>query len=82
MLLRLARSQNYLAISPSRRHVAEQPAMEALPLVMEPESRFYTDPVSRAALFPFLSSIHKAPNTVTSKFGIVSASQASPLEIS
>jgi hypothetical protein len=48
MLLRLARSQNYLAISPSRRHVAEQPAMEALPLVMEPESRFYTDPVSNS----------------------------------
>ena len=25
--------------------VARQPAMEALPLVMEPESRFYADPV-------------------------------------
>ena len=25
--------------------VANQPAMEAVPLILEPESRFYTDPV-------------------------------------
>ncbi|PIA61591.1 hypothetical protein AQUCO_00300837v1 [Aquilegia coerulea] len=45
MLLRLAHTQNYLAISPGNQQVASQPAMECLPLVMEPESRFYSDPV-------------------------------------
>lgn len=45
MMLRLAKTQNYLAISPIKEDVAKQPAMEALPLVMEPESRMYTDPV-------------------------------------
>ncbi|KAF5178796.1 Dna polymerase zeta catalytic subunit [Thalictrum thalictroides] len=45
MFLRLAHTQNYLAISPGNQQVASQPAMECLPLVMEPESRFYSDPV-------------------------------------
>ncbi|CAI9261304.1 unnamed protein product [Lactuca saligna] len=45
MLLRLAHTQNYLAISPGSQQVANQPAMECLPLVMEPESGFYSDPV-------------------------------------
>uniref|UniRef100_A0A2N9GNH1 DNA polymerase n=1 Tax=Fagus sylvatica TaxID=28930 RepID=A0A2N9GNH1_FAGSY len=45
MLLRLAHTQNYLAISPGSQQVASQPAMECLPLVMEPESGFYADPV-------------------------------------
>ncbi|XP_042428340.1 DNA polymerase zeta catalytic subunit-like isoform X2 [Zingiber officinale] len=45
MLLRLAHTQNYLAISPGSQQVALQPAMECLPLVMEPESNFYQDPV-------------------------------------
>lgn len=45
MFLRLAHTQNYLAISPGSQQVANQPAMECLPLVMEPESKFYADPV-------------------------------------
>ncbi|KAJ9557098.1 hypothetical protein OSB04_011712 [Centaurea solstitialis] len=45
MLVRLAHTQNYLAISPGSQQVACQPAMECLPLVMEPESGFYADPV-------------------------------------
>lgn len=45
MMLRLAHTQNFLVISPSRQQVASQPAMECLPLVMEPESKFYADPV-------------------------------------
>ncbi|PKI51528.1 hypothetical protein CRG98_028088 [Punica granatum] len=45
MLLRLAHTQNYVAISPGSQQVASQPAMECLPLVMEPESGFYADPV-------------------------------------
>ncbi|GER55202.1 DNA polymerase [Striga asiatica] len=45
MFLRLAHTQNFLAISPGKQQVAGQPAMECLPLVMEPESKFYADPV-------------------------------------
>lgn len=45
MFLRLAHTQNYIAISPGSQQVAYQPAMECQPLVMEPESGFYTDPV-------------------------------------
>nr|XP_011466294.1 PREDICTED: DNA polymerase zeta catalytic subunit isoform X2 [Fragaria vesca subsp. vesca] len=45
MVLRLAHIQNYLAISPGKQQVASQPAMECIPLVMEPESGFYADPV-------------------------------------
>lgn len=45
MFLRLAHTQNYIAISPGSQQVAYQPAMECLPLVMEPESGFYADPV-------------------------------------
>ncbi|CAA7058420.1 unnamed protein product [Microthlaspi erraticum] len=45
MLLRLAHTKNYLAISPGNQQVASQPAMECVPLVMEPESAFYDDPV-------------------------------------
>ncbi|XP_027107695.1 DNA polymerase zeta catalytic subunit isoform X2 [Coffea arabica] len=45
MFLRLAHTQNYVAISPGNLQVAYQPAMECLPLVMEPESGFYADPV-------------------------------------
>ncbi|KAF6135922.1 hypothetical protein GIB67_006814 [Kingdonia uniflora] len=45
MLLRLAHMQNYIALSPGNQQVASQPAMECIPLVMEPESGFYADPV-------------------------------------
>ncbi|XP_068662058.1 DNA polymerase zeta catalytic subunit isoform X2 [Aristolochia californica] len=45
MYLRLSHTQNYLSISPGRQQVVSQPAMECLPLVMEPESGFYVDPV-------------------------------------
>ncbi|CAN6543923.1 unnamed protein product [Malus baccata var. baccata] len=42
MFLRLAHAQNYVAISPGSKQVASQPAMEYLPLVMEPESGLYS----------------------------------------
>jgi len=45
MMVRLAHSQNYIALSPNNEQVARQPAMEALPLVMEPVSGMYEDPV-------------------------------------
>jgi DNA polymerase elongation subunit (family B) len=44
-MARLAHTQGYLLVSAGREAVARQPAMEALPLVMEPRSRLYTDPL-------------------------------------
>ncbi|XP_071745629.1 DNA polymerase zeta catalytic subunit [Lepeophtheirus salmonis] len=45
MMLRLAKSQNYVSLSPSVRQRARMRSGEYIPLVMEPESKFYTDPV-------------------------------------
>ena len=42
---RLTKCENYVMVSPSRKQVGEQNALECLPLVMEPETRFYTSPV-------------------------------------
>lgn len=45
MMLRLAKPLNYVAISPSVQQRAHMRAPEFLPLILEPESRFYNDPV-------------------------------------
>jgi DNA polymerase elongation subunit (family B) len=45
MLLRLSKPQNYLLLSVSPTQRSRQPAMECIPLVMEPVSAFYADPV-------------------------------------
>uniref|UniRef100_A0A2H8TGZ7 DNA polymerase n=1 Tax=Melanaphis sacchari TaxID=742174 RepID=A0A2H8TGZ7_9HEMI len=45
MMLRLAKNKNYVAISPSIKQRAEMNAAQSIPLIMEPESKFYTDPV-------------------------------------
>ena len=45
IMLRFARLQHYIPISPSPRQVASQKAPEILPLILEPESKYYTDPV-------------------------------------
>ncbi|KAG0245565.1 hypothetical protein B0O80DRAFT_502930 [Mortierella sp. GBAus27b] len=45
MMIRLAKPENYIMISPSRAQVAGQRALEVIPMVMEPESGFYEDPV-------------------------------------
>ncbi|GIL69760.1 hypothetical protein Vretifemale_737, partial [Volvox reticuliferus] len=45
LLVRLAHTNNFIMPSPSREQVGAQPAMESLPLVMEPESRMYSSPV-------------------------------------
>lgn len=44
-LLRVAHSKGYIAVSPNKHKVAAQAAMEIIPLVMEPKSDFYVDPV-------------------------------------
>lgn len=45
VMLRLAKPLNYIAVSPSAQQRASMRAMEALPLIMEPESMFYSDPL-------------------------------------
>ncbi|XP_022100801.1 uncharacterized protein LOC110984687 isoform X2 [Acanthaster planci] len=45
MMLRTAKPQNYVALSPSVQQRSRMKAPECIPLVMEPESRFYQDPV-------------------------------------
>ncbi|KAG0258762.1 DNA polymerase zeta [Mortierella polycephala] len=45
MMVRLAKPENFIMISPSRDQVGSQRAAEVIPMVMEPESGFYEDPV-------------------------------------
>ncbi|XP_022788883.1 DNA polymerase zeta catalytic subunit-like isoform X1 [Stylophora pistillata] len=45
MMLRIAKPMNYIAVSPSVEQRGLMRAPETIPLVMEPESRFYSDPV-------------------------------------
>ncbi|KAF4119849.1 DNA polymerase zeta [Geosmithia morbida] len=45
IMFRIAKPENFLLVSPSRKQVGGQNALECLPLVMEPQSSFYTSPV-------------------------------------
>lgn len=45
MMLRIAKPENFIVVSPSRQQVAKMRSIECLPLVMEPESGFYKSPV-------------------------------------
>ncbi|MCJ1245822.1 DNA polymerase zeta [Trapelia coarctata] len=45
LMLRIAKPENYLLVSPSRKQVGQQNALECLPLVMEPQSAFYNSPL-------------------------------------
>nr|XP_054753442.1 DNA polymerase zeta catalytic subunit-like [Lytechinus pictus] len=45
MMLRQAKCANYIAVSPSVQQRSRSKAPECIALVMEPESRFYEDPV-------------------------------------
>lgn len=45
MMLRVAKPKNLVPVSPSVRQRAHMKAPEYLPLILEPESRLYTDPV-------------------------------------
>jgi DNA polymerase zeta len=44
-MFRIAKPENFILISPSRKQVGQQNALECLPLVMEPQSAFYPDPL-------------------------------------
>jgi DNA polymerase zeta len=45
IMFRIAKPENFLLVSPSRKQVGGQNALECLPLVMEPQSAFYTSPL-------------------------------------
>ena len=45
LMFRIAKPENFLLVSPSKKQVGGQNALECLPLVMEPQSDFYTSPV-------------------------------------
>ncbi|KAM3071522.1 DNA polymerase zeta [Clarireedia jacksonii] len=45
LMFRIAKPENFILISPSRKQVGSQNALECLPLVMEPQSAFYSSPV-------------------------------------
>ena len=45
LMFRIAKPENFVLVSPSRRQVGGQNALECLPLVMEPQSDFYTSPL-------------------------------------
>ncbi|WEW57498.1 DNA polymerase zeta [Emydomyces testavorans] len=45
LMFRIAKPENFILISPSKRQVGQQNALECLPLVMEPQSDFYTSPL-------------------------------------
>ncbi|QDS67899.1 hypothetical protein FKW77_008243 [Venturia effusa] len=45
LMFRIAKPENYILVSPSRKQVGQQNALECLPLVMEPQSAFYASPV-------------------------------------
>ncbi|XP_069463876.1 DNA polymerase zeta catalytic subunit [Ambystoma mexicanum] len=45
MMLRIAKPMNYIAVTPSAQQRAQMRAPQCIPLVMEPESRFYSNSV-------------------------------------
>ena len=45
LMFRIAKPENFILVSPSRKQVGQQNALECLPLVMEPQSGFYTSPL-------------------------------------
>ncbi|KAG6005557.1 hypothetical protein E4U54_000315 [Claviceps lovelessii] len=45
IMFRIAKPENFILVSPSRKQVGSQNALECLPLVMEPQSAFYTSPL-------------------------------------
>ncbi|EER38660.1 polymerase zeta subunit [Histoplasma capsulatum H143] len=45
LMFRIAKPENFILISPGKKQVGQQNALECLPLVMEPQSDFYTSPL-------------------------------------
>ncbi|KAF1982875.1 hypothetical protein K402DRAFT_424261 [Aulographum hederae CBS 113979] len=45
LMFRIAKAESFVLVSPSRKQVGAQNALECLPLVMEPQSAFYNSPL-------------------------------------
>ncbi|KXJ94114.1 hypothetical protein Micbo1qcDRAFT_187887 [Microdochium bolleyi] len=45
IMFRIAKPENFILVSPDRKQVGGQNALECLPLVMEPQSAFYNSPL-------------------------------------
>lgn len=45
LLLRLAKTENYILVSPSKKQVFQMDALECIPLILEPQSSFYKSPL-------------------------------------
>lgn len=45
LMFRIAKPEDFILVSPSRKQVGGQNALECLPLVMEPQSAFYSSPL-------------------------------------
>ncbi|KAF2757341.1 DNA polymeras-like protein zeta catalytic subunit [Pseudovirgaria hyperparasitica] len=45
LMFRIAKPENFILPSPTRKQVGQQNALECLPLVMEPQSNFYSSPL-------------------------------------
>ncbi|KAL1869842.1 hypothetical protein VTK73DRAFT_2916 [Phialemonium thermophilum] len=45
IMFRIAKPENFILVSPNRKQVGSQNALECLPLVMEPQSAFYSSPL-------------------------------------
>ncbi|KAI1263341.1 DNA polymerase family B [Xylariaceae sp. FL1019] len=45
IMFRIAKPENFILVSPDRKQVGQQNALECLPLVMEPQSAFYNSPL-------------------------------------
>ena len=45
LMLRIAKIESFISYSPSKLQVANMKASESIPLVMEPENKYYTSPV-------------------------------------
>lgn len=45
LMFRIAKPESFMLVSPSRKQVGAQNALECIPLVMEPQSAFYSSPM-------------------------------------
>src|SRR5206468_13062955 len=45
LIFRIAKPESFILVSPSRKQVSQQNALECLPLIMEPQSAFYSSPL-------------------------------------
>ena len=82
LLIRIAKPQGFIMISPSKDQVANQNAMECIPLVMEPKSSIFTQPLlvlDFQSLYPsimiaynicYSTCLGKLKDPIVNKFGI------------